>query len=50
MKRYTERVDFTLSIKTKERLRIAAKREGVSLSELIRRRVRSFMDVESSSA
>jgi hypothetical protein len=50
MKKYTERVDFNLSVEVKDQLRAAAKREGVSMSEIVRRRVRSFMDAETSSA
>jgi hypothetical protein len=46
MRRYTERIDFALSIETKELLRAAAKREGVSMGEIIRRRVRAAMDTE----
>jgi predicted HicB family RNase H-like nuclease len=50
MRRYTERIDFTLPVQAKERLKAAARREGVSMSELVRRQVRKMMDAETSSA
>jgi hypothetical protein len=37
MRRYTERIRFTLPSDEKERLRLRAKLEGISLSELLRR-------------
>lgn len=48
MRRLTERVEFTLPIETKERLKVAAKREGISMSELIRRRVRAKIEERTS--
>ncbi|MBA2467462.1 MAG: ribbon-helix-helix protein, CopG family [Sphingomonas sp.] len=50
MTRYTERIDFTLPVEAKERLKAAAKRDGISMSELVRRRVHKAMDAETSSA
>jgi predicted DNA-binding protein len=50
VRKYTERIDFILPVETKERLRAAAKREGMSISELVRRRIRKFIDAETSSA
>ena len=37
MRRYTERIRFTLPIEQKERLRLRAELEGISMSELLRR-------------
>jgi hypothetical protein len=46
MRRYTERVRFSLPTAAKERLKTEARRQRISLSELIRRKVHGQMDVE----
>jgi hypothetical protein len=50
LRRYTERIDFTVPVQTKEQLKAAARREGVSMSDLVRRQVRKMMGAETSSA
>lgn len=46
MRRYTERVRFSLRTEAKKRLKTEARRQRISLSELIRRKVHGEMDLE----
>jgi len=50
MQRYTERIDFSLPAETKVRLKAEAELEGISMSELIRRRVADFIGADKVSA
>lgn len=44
MRKYTERLSFTLPAASKERLKLSARLRDISMSELIRRRVRQYME------
>ena len=46
MRKYTERVRFSLSTEAKERLKAEAKYRGISLSEHIRRKLHRRMELE----
>lgn len=43
MSKYTQRVGFSLPVEVKDRIKEAARREGISMSELIRRITRDFL-------